>query len=200
MTRHPRSNATHETGQERYVTRAGLKLEHALQEFGLDVSGLLCADLGSHVGGFVDCLLQHGAARVHAVDTSYGILAWKLRKDQRVAVMERTNAMHVELPEAVDLVTIDVGWTPQRRILPRALSLLKDGGRVIALIKPQYESQEHERRGGVVIEQHLPRVLERVRAAIDDSGAEIVAETRSPIRGAGGNEEILFLLAPKKQA
>ena len=182
-------------GEGPFVTRAGLKLGHALREFGVDVSGLVCADLGSHVGGFVDCLLQRGAVKVYAIDTSYGILAWKLRQDPRVVVLERTNAMHVELPEKVALVTIDVGWTPQRRILPRALTLLQSGGRIIALVKPQYESLDSERRGGVVIPELLLAVLERVRHETRQSGARIVNETFSPIRGAGGNEEVLFLLA-----
>ena len=93
-------------------------LAAALSAFELDVTGLVCADLGSHVGGFVDCLLQRDAARVYSVDTSYGTLAWRLRKDPRVVVLERTNALHVELPEHVDLVTVDVGWTPQHHILP----------------------------------------------------------------------------------
>ena len=183
------------TEENRFVTRAGLKLDHALRELGVSADGSACADLGSHVGGFVDCLLQHGAARVYAIDTAYGILAWKLRKDARVVVMERTNAMHVELPEKVDLVTIDVGWTPQRKILPRALSLLKDTGCAIALIKPQYESLDTERRGGVVIPALLPQVLERVRQEITECKARILGETRSPILGAGGNVEMLFLLA-----
>ena len=160
----------------------------------MDVTDKICADLGSHVGGFVDCLIQHGAARVYSVDTSYGILAWKLRKNDRVVVMERTNAMHVELPEPVDVVTIDVGWTPQQKILPRALSLLKQGGLVIALVKPQYESQEHERLGGVVLDAHLESVLKRVRQTIHGCGAAIMGETNSPIKGTGGNVEVLFLL------
>jgi len=179
----------------RFVTRAGQKLAHAIAEFGVSPAGLVCADLGSHVGGFVDCLLQHGAAKVYSVDTSYGILAWKLRKDPRVIVMERTNAMHAELPESVDLVTIDVGWTPQRRILPRALGLLKDSGHIIALVKPQYESQDTERRNGVVLPQHLPAVMDRVRTSIAECGATLLAETFSPIRGTGGNQEVLFLLS-----
>jgi len=184
--------------EKTYVTRAGMKLQHGFEQFGFDPRGLFCADLGSHVGGFVDCLLQHGAAKVYSVDTSYGILAWKLRRDQRVVVIERTNAMHVQLPEPVDLVTIDVGWTPQRRILPRALSLLKDDGHVIALVKPQYESMDDERRGGVVLPEFMPAILDRVRAAITECGAELLSEVFSPIRGTGGNEELLFLLAPRK--
>src|SRR5215213_1612736 len=114
-----------------FVSRAGQKLDHALATFGVDVTGFVCADLGSNTGGFVDCLLQRGADRVYAVDTGYGVLAWRLRKDPRVVVMERTNAMHVRLPEPVDLVTIDVAWTRQRHILPAARRLVGAGGFVV---------------------------------------------------------------------
>jgi len=198
----PRSNAvvngeprvTDRADDHLYVTRAGRKLHHALAEFGVSPAGLVCADLGSHEGGFVDCLLQHGAAKVYSVDTSYGILAWKLRKDPRVVVMERTNAMHVTLPEKMDLVTIDVGWTPQRRILPRVLSLLKPGACVIDLVKPQYEATENERHSGVVPTDRMPAILERVRKSIGECGFQVVAETTSPILGSGGNTELLFLL------
>ncbi len=182
--------------QTRYVTRAGLKLDHALRTFGLQVRGAVCADLGSHQGGFVDCLLAHGATRVYAVDTSYGTLAWTLRKDQRVVVLERTNAMHLSLDEPVDLVTVDVGWTRQRHILPAARGLLKAGGRIVALVKPQYEAQEDERDAGVVPEANLAPVLARVRDDVAACGLAIRAETRSPLRGGGGNAEFLFLLAP----
>src|SRR5687768_17788567 len=101
-----------------FVSRAGQKLEHALSYFAIDVSGLVCADLGCNTGGFTDCLLQRGAAKVYALDTGYGALAWTLRKDPRVVVMERTNAMHATLPQLVALVCIDVAWTRQRHILP----------------------------------------------------------------------------------
>ena len=105
--------------------RAGQKLEHALVRFAIDVNGLVCADLGCSTGGFTDCLLQRGAAKVFAVDTGYGVLDWKLRKDPRVVVMERTNAMHVQLPEPANLVTIDVAWTRQQHILPAAKAILR---------------------------------------------------------------------------
>jgi 23S rRNA (cytidine1920-2'-O)/16S rRNA (cytidine1409-2'-O)-methyltransferase len=184
--------------EQKYVTRSGLKLEHALAVFAVNPTGWTCADLGSHQGGFVDCLLQHGAAKVYSVDTSYGTLAWKLRKDPRVAVYERTNAMHVVLPEPVDLVTIDVGWTQQRHVLPAAARLLKPGARIISLVKPQYEAGEEERQDGVVPEQNLEPVLARVRMHIEAVGLAILAETRSPIQGGGGNTEFLFLLAAKQ--
>ncbi len=178
----------------KYVTRSGLKLEHALETFRLGVAGRVCADLGSHQGGFVDCLLQRGAAKVYSVDTAYGTLAWSLRQDERVAVLERTNAMHVELPEPVDLVTIDVGWTRMMHILPAARGLVHTRGRIIALVKPQYEAAEHEREKGVVPEETLRPVLERVRLTVPETGLALLDETRSPIRGGGGNAEFLFLL------
>src|SRR3954471_4903391 len=114
-----------------FASRAGLKLDHALTVFQIDVSGLTCADLGSNVGGFVDCLLRRGAAKVYAVEKGYGVLEYRLRKDPRVVVMERTNAMHVTLPEPVDIVTIDVAWTRQKNILPAARKLLKPAGTAI---------------------------------------------------------------------
>src|SRR6187397_2739767 len=123
----------------RFVSRAGQKLDHALNVFQIGVTGLTCADLGSNTGGFVDCLLQRGAAKVYAIDTGYGALEWKLRKDPRVVVMERTNAMHAVLPEQVALVTIDVAWTKQRHILPAARRMVADDGDVVTLIKPHYE-------------------------------------------------------------
>src|SRR5579859_7339270 len=119
-----------------YVSRAGGKLEFALQEFKISVKDLIVADFGSSTGGFVDCLLQNGAKKVYAVETGYGVLDWKLRNDPRVIVMERTNAIHVELPEKVDLITIDTSWTRQRNILPNALKNLKEGRKIISLIKP----------------------------------------------------------------
>src|SRR3954462_8986128 len=124
-----------------FVSRAGQKLHHALVTFGVSPEGKICADLGSNTGGFVDCMLQLGAVKVYAVDTGYGVLEYKLRKDPRVVVMERTNAMHVKLPEKVGLVTIGVAWTKQRNILPNARLLLAEGGEVVTLIKPHYEAE-----------------------------------------------------------
>src|SRR5580658_1541041 len=123
-----------------FVSRAGLKLEHALAAFAVDVGAKICADFGCSTGGFTDCLLQRGAAKVFAIDTGYGVLDWKLRKDPRVVVMERTNAMHVELPKAIQILSIDVGWTRQRNILHSAARVLGPGGIVITLVKPHYEA------------------------------------------------------------
>ncbi len=179
-----------------FVSRAGQKLEHALGKFAIDVTGFTCADLGSNVGGFVDCLLQRGAAKVYAIDTGYGALAWKLRKDPRVVVMERTNAMHVELPEKVRLVSIDVAWTRQKNILPSARRLLAAGGIAISLIKPQYEAGPELLRKGVLPSEHLETLLELVKRDIAASGFELVAMVESPIRGGQGNIELLAALRP----
>jgi len=178
-------------GEEGFVSRAGQKLQHALEVFGVDVTRWVCADLGANVGGFVDCLLQRGALKVYAIDTGYGALEWKLRKDQRVVVMERTNAMHVKLPEKMKLVSIDVAWTKQRNILPAARGMLEEGGVVISLIKPHYEAALALLKKGVLPEEKLKQVLEIVRADIVGAGFEVVRMIESPIRGSGGNVEML---------
>ncbi len=177
-----------------YVSRGGDKLAAALTHFKLDVVGLVCADLGSHVGGFVDCLLRNGAAKVYSVDTSYGTLAWTLRKDDRVVVLERTNAMHVTLPEPVDLVTIDVGWTRQAKILPAAARIIKPEGRVVTLLKPHYESAKESLIDGVLPDERITGVVESVKTAIQRDGWSIEAEIESPLRGHGGNREFLLML------
>ena len=177
--------------EDRFVSRAGQKLDHALATFGVDVTGWICADLGSNVGGFVDCLLQRGAKKVYAIDTGYGALEWKLRKDPRVVVMERTNAMHVKLPEKVKLTTIDVAWTKQKNILPAARGMLAEGGMVVSLIKPHYEAPPPLLKKGVLPQEKLEQVLEMVRADIAAVGFELVKLIESPIKGAGGNVEML---------
>lgn len=179
-----------------FVSRAGQKLDHALSVFAIDVKDRLCADLGSNVGGFVDCLLQRGAARVYAIDTGYGVLEWRLRKDPRVIVMERTNAMHVSLPEPMNFVSIDVAWTRQRNILPSARRLLQNAGQVVTLIKPHYEAQPSQLRGGVLAHEHLDTVIESVKDDIARAGFDVIDITTSPIKGAKGNVELLAQLRP----
>jgi len=178
-----------------YVSRSGLKLASALDAFGVGPAGWVCADLGCNVGGFVDCLLGRGAQRVYAVDTGYGILAYKLRKDPRVVVLERTNAMHVRLPEPMDLVTIDVAWTPQHRILPNAISLCKPEGRIITLIKPHYEADAGEVRGGLLDPESAREGLAEISERMADAGVKIERTIESPIRGGKGNVEFLALLS-----
>lgn len=182
------------TGDDRYVSRGGRKLEAALHRFDIDVSDVCCADLGSHVGGFVDCLLQHGAAPVYSVDTCYGTLAWKLRRDPRVHVRERTNAMHVKLPGPVDLVTIDVGWTRQARILDNAAKLITPGARIVTLIKPHYEAPSERLVDGCLPDEAVGEVVADVLDQIDNLGWRVLDTVTSPLRGHGGNQEVFALL------
>jgi 23S rRNA (cytidine1920-2'-O)/16S rRNA (cytidine1409-2'-O)-methyltransferase len=188
-----------------FVGRGGLKLQHALSTFAVDPRGLVCADLGCNVGGFTDCLLQQGAAKVYAVDTGYGALAWTLRNDPRVVVMERTNALHATPREAVDLVVIDLGWTPQRHAIGPALAWLKPGGRVISLIKPHYEVPRTEKallNQGVLSEPDAEVIVKRVMSELPTLGVEILGLTRSPIEGGAskgnkrGNAEWLVHVRP----
>ena len=179
-----------------FVSRAGQKLDHAMTTFGIDVAGLVCADLGSNTGGFVDVLLRRGAARVYAIDTGYGVLDWKLRKDPRVVVMERTNAMHVVLPEKVSFISIDVAWTKQRHILPAARKMLNDDGRCVTLIKPHYEAEPALLRKGVLPKDAVENVVNVVKDDIRAAGFELTATVLSPIKGAKGNVEVLALLKP----
>ena len=179
-----------------FVSRGGQKLDHALAAFDLNAAGLVCADLGCSTGGFTDCLLQYGAAKVYAVDTGYGVLDYKLRKDPRVVVRERTNAMHVDLPERVDLVTVDASWTKQDKLLPNVARLLTPAGRVVTLIKPHYEADAKLLRGGVLPAEAIGPTVTLVRERIAGCGFEVVATTPSPILGSHGkgNVEVLALL------
>ncbi|MCB9849101.1 MAG: methyltransferase domain-containing protein [Phycisphaerales bacterium] len=177
-----------------FVSRGGEKLSAALDAFVVDPTGWVCADLGCNVGGFTDCLLQRGARKVYAIDTGYGALAWRLRKDERVVVMERTNALHVELPEPVDLVTIDVAWTRQHLILPVALRLLSPGGHIISLIKPHYEAERSDLRSGVLPAEKLNAVLDIVRDRVGAAGLQYAEIMESPIQGRKGNRELLGIL------
>jgi len=179
-----------------FVSRAGEKLAAALDAFELDVRGLTCADFGCNVGGFTDCLLKRGAAGVHAVDTGYGELAWTLRNDPRVTVMERTNALHCEPPTAVDLVVIDTAWTPQERIVPAAGRWLAPGGQTVSLLKPHYELAKLERRRSpaALSDAEAMRVCRTVCERLGKLGFAPSAAMRSPLRGKGGNVEFLLLI------
>lgn len=178
-----------------FVSRAGNKLQHALTTFQTTPQGLICADFGSSTGGFVDCLLQNGAKKVYSVDTSYGELAWKLRNDPKVVVLERNNAMHVSLPEKVDLITVDVAWTKQEKVLPNVFRNLKDKGIVISLIKPHYEANREELQKGRVRDEFIEQVLDRVRSDIAVCGGEVINVIESPIVGERGkNHEFLALI------
>lgn len=196
-----------------YVSRGGLKLAHALRAFSIDPTGMVCADLGCSTGGFTDCLLRHGAARVYAVDTGYGQLAWSLRKDPRVVVMERSNALHTPPPSelvrergGVDLVVIDLGWTRQRHAVPAAFAWLAPGGRIVTLVKPHYERDGTGQRGAptVLEESEALAIVERIRGEMPSLGGSVLGIERSPILGGSvgasarskgrGNAEWLMLV------
>ncbi len=194
-----------------YVGRGGLKLEHALRDFKVEVSGMVAADFGCNIGGFTDCLLRRGARRVYAVDTGYGMLDYNLRRDERVVVMERTNALYAPPPdEPIDLVVIDAGWTPQRLIVPAAMRWLarREGACIITLIKPHYERSadvSSPRAGrsdrGVLADEQANRIALEVLAGFPAMGAEVLAWTTSPVRGGAskgrsGNIEFLACLRP----
>ncbi len=191
-------------GNEKYVSRGGLKLEHGLQHFRLEVTGLTALDLGASTGGFTDCLLQHGATRVFAVDVGHGQLAWKLRQDSRVVVMEKTNARTLEpgsFPSPFapfDLIVADCSFISLRKIFRPAIALLNPAGKVLALIKPQFEAgrAEADRGAGVITD---PVVHQRV---LDELAAHVTGElghawqgvTESPLLGPAGNKEFLVLI------
>ena len=179
-----------------FASRGGQKLDHALAHFNLDVAAKVCADLGSNTGGFVDVLLKRGAAKVYAIDTGYGVLDWKLRNDPRVVVMERTNAMHVELPEKVSVVTIDVAWTKQKRILPAARRMVTEDGLVVTLVKPHYEADAASLKKGILPEELVGPVVQSVRRDVAAAGFEWLGEVTSPIKGSKGNTEVLAWLKP----
>lgn len=190
-----------------FVSRGGIKLEHALKEFKIDVTGLTVLDVGSSTGGFVDCLLQNGAKKVYALDTAYGEFAWKLRIDPRVVVMEKQNILYLESlpasrsaslggPEPIDLVTIDVTFTSLKKILPVVKKFLKDNGQVIALVKPQYERQDIALKNKGVIPQEM---LEPIVGDINFDGFKIIQRIDSPILGGSGNKEFLTLLTVNQE-
>lgn len=182
----------------RYVGRGGLKLEAALREFSIDPDGLVCIDVGSSTGGFTDCLLQHGASRVYAVDVGTNQLVWSLRNDPRVIVMENTNARELrteQFEEEFGLAVMDVSFISVTKLLPRVLELLKEGGRMIVLIKPQFEVGKGEvGKGGIVREpEKHARVVAEINLFAESLGLIVAGVIESPFLGAEGNKEFLAL-------
>jgi 23S rRNA (cytidine1920-2'-O)/16S rRNA (cytidine1409-2'-O)-methyltransferase len=187
----------------RYAGRGGEKLEHALRAFGIDPTGLVALDAGASTGGFTDCLLQHGAARVYAVDVGYGQLDYRLRNDPRVVVMERTNIRDLEsLPppagragEAPALATVDVAFIGLEKVLPNLVRLLRPGARIVALVKPQFQAQRNEVGKGGVIKDPLVHatVIGRIVAWAAGRGLRFGGLTASPLRGPAGNREFFVL-------
>ena len=180
-----------------FVSRGGLKLEKALKEFQVDVKGWTCIDVGASTGGFTDCLLQHGAKHVYAVDVGYGQLAWKLRTHPRVTVIERTNIRSLnisKIPSPADLAVIDVSFISLQIVVPAVLKFLDTGASIIALIKPQFEIGKGKvGKGGVVRNpEHHQEVIETLTTFFTKSGLEIQSISPSPIKGPKGNIEFLI--------
>ncbi len=183
---------------EPYVSRGGRKLAHALDHFGVDVADAVCLDVGASTGGFTDCLLQRGARRVYAVDVGYGQLDYGLRRDERVVVMERVNARALEpgdLPEACDLATFDLSFISLTKVVPAVVPLVRSGGRLITLIKPQFEvGKGRVGKGGVVRDEALRDevIVQRIED-LEALGLACAGRVDSPITGARGNLETLAL-------
>ena len=192
------------TEVEKFVSRGGFKLEHALNHFNLDVAGLTCVDLGASTGGFTDCLLQRGAAKVYAVDVGKGQLAWKLRQNPSVVVMEQTNARELtpaKFPQPfarADFAVIDCSFISLRKILPAAVAIVRPGGKIVALVKPQFEAgkAEADRGAGVITDPVIhQRVLAELEAfAAGQPGWKWRGHVESPLLGPAGNKEFLILI------
>ena len=183
----------------KYVSRGGLKLEHALRFWKIDVSRRICLDVGASTGGFTDCLLQHGAARVIAVDTGQGQIAFKLRQDARVRLLENTNVRYLtceQLGEAMGFIAMDVSFISATLVLPAVVlaAFPELSGELVVLVKPQFEvGREHVGKGGIVRDSELQqRAVEKVRKAVEELGAGSIDVTDSPILGAEGNHEFLL--------
>lgn len=189
-----------ETAESRYVGRGGLKLEKALEHFQIDVADFICLDVGASTGGFTDCLLQHGARKVVAVDVGTNQIDWKLRQDRRVDVRENVNARYLkpeDFPQKFDLAVMDVSFISLTKILPAIVLLLKENGKIVTLIKPQFEVGKGEvGKGGIVKEpEKHERVVREVNRAAENLGLKIIGVIDSPILGADGNKEFLAFYA-----
>ena len=180
-----------------FVSRGGLKLDYALEQFQLDVSGKIAADIGASTGGFTDCLLKHGAKKVYAIDVGYGQLDYRLRQDKRVVVMEEINARFpLSLPEKVDLATIDLSFISVEKVIPSVAAVLKDEGYLVILLKPQFEAKRKEvGKGGIIKDEAIHAlVIGRFVNWLTDNGFQLGGLIASPILGASGNREFLILL------
>ena len=186
-----------------YVSRGGLKLEKAIEEWGVDCNGAYCVDMGASTGGFTDCMLQHGAVKVYAIDVGYGQLDYKLREDSRVVNMEKTNIRYLDtslIEEPVDLISIDVSFISVRHMFPVASAILAPGGKILCLVKPQFEAgKDQVGKGGIVREPEIhEEVIHNVIAYAEDNGLYPHELTYSPIRGTKGNIEYILLLSNEK--
>lgn len=202
----PNADITIKGDHLRFVSRGGLKLEAAIKEYQIDIRDKVCLDIGASTGGFTDCMLQYGARHVYAVDVGYGQLAWKLRQDPRVTAIERTNIRYMpvdRIVEPVDLATVDVSFISLKIVIPQALKFLSPCGRIVALIKPQFEvGKGMVGKGGVVKDPalHTEVIASLIRCFGDLGLSPVALPMASPILGPKGNQEFIVLLAPAKNS
>lgn len=187
----------------KYVSRGGYKLEKVLNEYNIEVTGKICMDIGASTGGFTDCLLQKGAAKVYAVDVGKGLLDYKLRNNSRIVIIEKTNARYItgdRIPEKVQIITVDVSFISVVKIIPNILNFISDDGILIVLIKPQFESErKFVRKGGIVKNPEIHKqILNKLKNFFLSLGLNIFAITFSPILGQKGNIEYFFILGKNK--
>ena len=189
----------------KYVSRGGLKLEKAVESFNISLEGCVCADIGASTGGFTDCMLQNGAAKVYSIDVGYGQLAWKLRTDERVVNLERTNFRYVtreQVPDELDFASVDVSFISLYHIFPTLRTLLKEGGRAVCLIKPQFEAgRENVGKKGVVRDKSVHiAVIEKIIGLIAENNFSLLGLDFSPIKGPEGNIEYLCFIEKDKKS
>jgi 23S rRNA (cytidine1920-2'-O)/16S rRNA (cytidine1409-2'-O)-methyltransferase len=185
------------SAQMPYVSRGGVKLEHAIKTFNIDVKDKTVMDVGASTGGFTDCLLQHGAKKIFAIDVGYGQFSWKLRGDDRVVLFEKTNIRYLDrdlVPDKIDAATIDVSFISLLKVIPKVLEFLKQHGEIVALIKPQFEvGRKDVGKGGVVRDESKQiDVVERIKSESEKMGLKVKGVTASPIKGPKGNVEYLM--------
>ncbi|GBD96150.1 MAG TPA: TlyA family RNA methyltransferase [Nitrospirae bacterium] len=186
-----------------YVGRGGLKLEHAIEYFGIEIKGKTAMDVGASTGGFTDCLLQHGAKKVYAIDVGYGQFSWILRNNDKIVLLEKTNIRYLDkalIYDEIDIATIDVSFISLLKVLPKVLEFLKPSGEIAALIKPQFEAGRKDvGKGGVVRdEKKRLEIIEKIKNESEKMGVEVKGITESPLKGPKGNVEY-FIYLKKKQ-
>ena len=182
-----------------FVSRGGLKLKQAVNEFNIEMEGKTGMDVGASTGGFTDCMLQHGAVKVYAVDVGYGQFDWKLRKDERVLLLEKTNVRYLKkssVPDEIDIAAIDVSFISLMKVIPNVLELLKPEGKIVALIKPQFEAERKDIGKGGVIKDEAKRleIVDTIKTWAERTGLDVIGTTTSPIKGPKGNIEYLIYL------
>jgi 23S rRNA (cytidine1920-2'-O)/16S rRNA (cytidine1409-2'-O)-methyltransferase len=186
-----------------FVSRGGLKLDQAVNEFNIELKNRTAMDVGASTGGFTDCMLQHGAVKVYAVDVGYGQFDWRLRKDERVVLLEKTNVRYLQkssVPDEIDIATIDVSFISLTKVIPNVLEFLKPEGEILALIKPQFEAERKDIGKGGVVKDESKRleIVETIKIWAEGTGLDILGITPSPIKGPKGNVE--YLIYMKKQS